>query len=36
VRLGRSLKYDPVKQEFVGDPEANRLIDQPMRAPWHL
>jgi len=36
VQLGRSLKYDPVKQEFVDDPEANRLIDQPMRAPWHL
>lgn len=36
VRLGRNLHYDPVKQVFVGDDAANRLIDQPMRAPWHL
>ena len=36
VRLGRNLKYDPVKQEFIGDDIANRLIDQPMRAPWHI
>ncbi|MEW6236690.1 MAG: Gfo/Idh/MocA family oxidoreductase [Candidatus Omnitrophota bacterium] len=36
VRLGRGLKYDPVKQEFIGDDAANRLIYQPMRTPWHL
>ena len=36
VRLGRNLRFDPVKQEFIDDEGANRLIDQPMRAPWHL
>ncbi len=36
VRLGRNLKFDPVKQRFIGDETANRLIFQPMRAPWHL
>ena len=36
VRLGRSLRYDPVKQLFVNDEEANRLINQPMRAPWRV
>ncbi len=36
VRLGRTLKYDPDKQAFVGDNEANRLVNQPMRAPWAL
>ncbi len=36
VRLGRPLKFDPEKQRFLGDPEANRLIHQPMRAPWHM
>jgi len=36
VRLGRPLRFDPVKQLFIGDEEANRLIHQPMRAPWHL
>jgi len=36
IRLGRNLRYDPVKQEFIGDEGANRLVDQPMRGPWHL
>ena len=26
--LRRSLKWDPAKQEFPGDEEANRLIDR--------
>jgi predicted dehydrogenase len=34
LRLGRSLKFDPVKQVFIDDEGANRLIDQPMRADW--
>lgn len=34
LRLGRSLKFDPVNQVFPEDETANRLIDQPMRAPW--
>ncbi|GAB3260988.1 Gfo/Idh/MocA family oxidoreductase [Larkinella harenae] len=34
LQLGRSLKFDPATQTFVGDEGANRLIDQPMRAPW--
>jgi len=36
LRLRRSLKFDSINQKFIGDEEANRLIDQPMRAPWHL
>jgi len=36
LRLGRSLKYDPVKQLFIDDEGANRLIDQPMRGPWTM
>jgi predicted dehydrogenase len=28
-RLGRSLKWDPAKGEFVGDAEANRLVKAP-------
>jgi myo-inositol 2-dehydrogenase / D-chiro-inositol 1-dehydrogenase len=36
VQLGRPLRFDPEKQEFIGDDEANRLAGQPMRAPWHL
>jgi predicted dehydrogenase len=34
LRLGRTLEFDPVKQEFINDEEANRLIDQPMRSSW--
>src|SRR5690554_4656181 len=34
LRLGRTLEFDPVKQEFINDEEANRLIDQPMRTSW--
>ena len=36
IRLGRPFKFDPKTERAVGDEEANRLIDQPMRAPWHL
>ena len=36
VRLGRKLYFDPKTQQFVNDIEANRLISQPMRAPWHI
>lgn len=36
LRLGRSLDFDPVKQEFINDDEANRLINQPMRGPWKI
>lgn len=36
VRVGRKLYFDPVKQQFIGDDVANRLINEPMRAPWHL
>jgi len=36
IRLGRKIKYDPVKEEVIGDDVANRLVYQPMREPWHL
>lgn len=35
-RCGRPLKFDPTKEEIVGDEEANRLVYQPLRAPWRL
>ncbi len=34
--LKRSLKWDPVKEEFVGDAEANRMRSRAMREPWRL
>jgi len=36
VRMGRTIQYDPVKERIVGDEQANRLVNVPMRAPWHL
>jgi hypothetical protein len=36
ARLGRPLEFDPQNLEFVDDDQANRLIWQPMRAPWVL
>jgi predicted dehydrogenase len=36
LRLRRLLHFDPAGQQFIDDDEANRLVDQPMRAPWHL
>ncbi len=36
IRCGRKIKYDPVKEQVIGDEFANRLVNQPMRAPWHL
>jgi len=36
IRLNRKLRYDPVREQIVGDEEANRFVNIPMRAPWHL
>jgi hypothetical protein len=36
IRTGRTLHWDPSRQEFVGDEGANRFLNPPMRAPWHL
>jgi hypothetical protein len=33
---GRSLTWDPVKEEFPGDEAANRLRSRAMRAPWRI
>ncbi len=36
IRLGRPLEWDPSKEQFKNDEQANRLVEMPMRAPWHL
>jgi len=35
-RCGRPLKFDPGTEQVIGDEEANRLVNQPTRAPWRL
>jgi hypothetical protein len=34
--LRRQLQWNPVKAEFEGDAEANRLLAYSPRAPWRL
>jgi predicted dehydrogenase len=34
--LGRRLKWDPVKEVFLDDPEANTWLDRERRKPWTL
>jgi predicted dehydrogenase len=36
IRVGRKIKWDPVKEEIIGDDEARRMCSRAMRAPWSL
>jgi len=36
VFLNRKLRYDPKKNEFLGDEEANRLRSEAIRDPWRV
>jgi len=36
IRLNRTIHFDPVEEVILGDEEAARFVDIPMRAPWHL
>ena len=35
-KLQRPLRWNPEREVFVGDEDANRLLSRPMRAPWHI
>ena len=34
--LNRPLRWDPVKEEIIGDAEASRWLDRTKREPWAL
>jgi len=36
MKLGRKVRWDPKNEQFINDPEADRLLSRPMRSPWHL
>jgi len=36
MHLGRKLKWNPDKEEFIGDEQANRMRARTMRSPWTL
>jgi predicted dehydrogenase len=33
--LGRKIKWDVKNERIIGDPEAERLVAEPPRSPWH-
>ncbi|MEK6248907.1 MAG: Gfo/Idh/MocA family oxidoreductase [Planctomycetales bacterium] len=34
--LGRPLRWNSLKEEFIDDSEANRWLDRPYREPWSV
>ncbi len=34
--LGRKLRWDPDKEQFINDEQANRMLSRSMRSPWRL
>ncbi len=36
MKLGRKLRWDPHKEAFAGDDEANAMLTRPQRAPYGI
>src|SRR5207244_12105684 len=36
IRLGKKLNWDPLKERFDDDDEANAMLHREMRAPWKV
>ena len=36
MRLGRKVKWDSAKEDFINDPQASRMLKRSMRGNWHL
>ena len=36
MRLHRKIRWDPQKEQIVGDEEAAKMLSRPMRGPWTL
>ena len=36
IETGRKIRWDPVTETIVGDPEAERLLSRSYRKPWQL
>jgi hypothetical protein len=34
--MGRKIHWDPAKETITGDPEAARMMNRALRAPWVL
>ena len=35
-QLNRPLRWDPVKEDFVNNPEASRYLNTALQAPWRI
>jgi predicted dehydrogenase len=36
MQTGQKIKFDPKKEEIIGNPMAARLLDRPYRQPWQF
>jgi len=36
MTTGETIKWDPDKEEIIGNPRASRLLSRPYRKPWSL
>ena len=36
MTTGETIKWDPAKEEIIGNPRASRLLGRPYRQPWQL
>ena len=36
MHLHRKLYWDPIKERFINDDEANSMLSRPMRAPYNI
>jgi predicted dehydrogenase len=36
MTTGQTIKWDPDKEEIIGNPSASRLLSRPYRQPWKL
>ncbi len=34
--MRRKLRWDPLNEQVIGDPEANRMLSRPNRSPWFI
>jgi hypothetical protein len=34
LKLGRAIRWDPDKEQVIGDKEAAAMCARPYRAPW--
>jgi hypothetical protein len=34
--LNRPIRWDPASEQILGDAQASRWLDRPMREPWTL